>query len=273
VAELDDRTRREFVEPAGPAFERLVEIMAELRAPGGCPWDREQTHATLARHLLEETYEVLEAIDDPDPAALREELGDLVIQIVFHSNIAFEEGSFTIADVLDELREKLIRRHPHVFGDVEASTPDAVKANWERIKRDEKPRGVYEGIPKALPALARATKLARRAATVGFEPWPDIASVLAGLEEELGELRVETEHADPDLQRVEVEVGDVLFAVAALADRLGVEPESALRRMLERSEARMAGVERRARDVGRDLGSLSDDEWRQYWEQAKKENP
>jgi MazG family protein len=273
VPNLDDETRRRFVEPSGPAFERLVEIMAELRAPGGCPWDREQTHETLARHLVEETYEVLEAIDAGDLDALREELGDLVIQIVFHSNIAFEEGAFTIADVMDDLRTKLIRRHPHVFGDVEVTDASDVKRNWERIKQDEKQRSVYEGIPKALPALARAAKMQRRAATAGFEPWPDAEAVLEGLAEEVGELRAEIGRASPDADRLEAELGDVLFAAAALGHHIGADPESALRRMLERAEARMSVVERLARERGRDVGSLSPSEWGQYWEQAKKETP
>jgi len=270
---LDDETRERFVEPSGPAFQRLVEVMAQLRAPGGCPWDREQTHETLARHLVEETYEVLEAIDAGDLDALREELGDLVIQIVFHSSIAFEEGAFTIADVMDDLRAKLIRRHPHVFGDVRVEDADEVKRNWERIKRDEKPRGVYEGIPKALPSLARAAKMQRRAATVGFNPWPDADAVLQGLAEEIGELRAEIAQSAPDADRVEAELGDVLFAAAALGHHAGVDPESALRRMLERAEARMGAVERLAAQRGRDLGSLSPQEWGEYWEQAKKESP
>jgi MazG family protein len=273
VSNLDDGTRERFVEPSGPAFQHLVEVMAQLRAPGGCPWDREQTHETLARHLVEETYEVLDAIDAGDLQGLREELGDLVIQIVFHSNIAFEEGAFTIADVMDDLRAKLIRRHPHVFGDVEVAGTEDVKKNWERIKQDEKQRRVYEGIPKALPALARAAKMQRRAATVGFEPWPDTGAVLAGLAEELDELRAEIAQPDPDPERVADELGDVLFAAAALGQHLGVEPESALRRMLERADARMAVVERLAGADGRDLGSLSRGEWGQYWEQAKQEAP
>jgi len=214
---------------------------------------------------------VLEAIDAGDLQALREELGDLVIQIVFHSNIAFEEGAFTIADVVDDLRAKLIRRHPHVFGDVEVEGADEVKRNWERIKQDEKQRRTYEGVPKALPALARAAKMQRRAANAGFEPWPDTDAVLAGLAEELDELRAEIARTAPDPERVEAEFGAVLFAAAALGQHLGADPESALRRMLERAEARMAVVERLAADQGRDLGSLSPREWGEYWDQAKKE--
>jgi tetrapyrrole methylase family protein/MazG family protein len=269
---VDDDTRERFVEPSGPAFRHLVEVMAQLRAPGGCPWDAEQTHATLARHLLEESYEVLDAIDAGDLDALREELGDLVIQIVFHSNIAFEEGAFTIADVLDDLRAKLIRRHPHVFGDVEVSGPEDVKRNWERIKKDERPRAVYEGIPKALPALARAAKMQRRAADVGFPPaWTTEADVLEHLGEEIAELRRELAAGDPD--RIEAELGDVLFVVSALATRAGVDAEQALRRMLDRAAARMSLVEDAAAAGGTTVESLSPQEWRRYWDEAKKEHP
>jgi tetrapyrrole methylase family protein/MazG family protein len=269
---LDEELRRRFVDPSGEAFQRLVAVMARLRAPDGCPWDAEQTHATLARHLVEETYEVLEAIDSGDLDALREELGDLVIQIVFHSNIAFEEGAFTIADVLDELRSKLIRRHPHVFGDVEVSGAEEVKANWERIKRTEKPRKIYEGIPKALPALARAAKMQRRTADAGLD-WLDTEEVFAGLAEEIDELRAELARPARDPDRIEAELGDVLFVAAALGNKLGVDPEGALRKMLERSEARVRTVERIAAELGRDVESLSPEDWRQYWDQAKKENP
>jgi tetrapyrrole methylase family protein/MazG family protein len=269
VSNLDDETRRRFVEPSGAAFQRLVEVMAQLRAPGGCPWDAEQTHETLARHLVEETYEVLEAIDAGDLAALREELGDLVIQIVFHSNIAFEEGAFTIADVLDDLRAKLIRRHPHVFGDVEVSSADEVKTNWERIKRTEKQRGPMDGIPRALPALARAAKVHDRAVQAGFR-WDGIEGFIDKLDEELGELKVELASEDHDRDRVEDELGDVLFMVVSLAQHLGVEAESALRKMLDRFEGRFRFMERLAADDGRALESLSPEQWGQYWERAKE---
>lgn len=264
--------QEKFVEPSGEAFRRLVEVMARLRTD--CPWDREQTHLSLARHLLEETYETLEAIDAGDLEALREELGDLVIQVVFHSNIAFEEGAFTIADVLDQLREKLIRRHPHVFGDVEVSGADEVKANWEQIKRSEKSAKTYEGIPKALPALARAAKLERRTAKLGLAPaWSEERGVLDHLSEELDELRQEIEKPERDSERIEAELGDVLFVLAGLANRLGVDPEDALRRMLMRSEARIRTVEEMASAEGKTPESLSDSERRRYWEQAKKESP
>jgi len=267
---VDNETLRRFVEPSGVAFERLVSVMARLRVE--CPWDREQTHGTLARHLLEEAYEVLDAIDAGDLDSLREELGDLVIQIVFHSNIAFEEGAFTIGDVLDDLRAKLVRRHPHVFGDVEVSGADEVKANWERIKRTEKATALYEGIPRALPALARAAQMQRRTADAGFD-WPDEEAAMAALVEEIGELRAELAKRSRDVDRLEAELGDVLFVAAAVGNRLGIDPESALRRMLARSEARVRTVERLAAADGRDVRSLSPGEWRQYWERANKENP
>ncbi|MGH2760170.1 MAG: nucleoside triphosphate pyrophosphohydrolase [Actinomycetota bacterium] len=260
-----------FVEPSGEAFRRLVEVMARLRTD--CPWDREQTHLTLARHLLEETYETLEAIDTGDLDALREELGDLVIQVVFHSNIAFEEGAFTIADVLDELRNKLVRRHPHVFGDVEVTGAEEVKANWEQIKRREKPTKIYEGIPKSLPALARAAKLERRTAELGLAPgWSEERGVLDHLSEELDELRVELARPERDGGRVEAELGDVLFVLVGLANRLRIDPEDALRRMLGRSEARIKTVEDMASSEGKTLESLSEDDRRRYWEQAKREH-
>jgi MazG family protein len=268
--ELPREIAEGFVEPSGEAFKRLVEIMAKLRAPDGCPWDREQTHETLARHLLEETYETLEAIANEDLASLREELGDLVLQVIFHSEIAFEEGAFGVADVLDDLRNKLVRRHPHVFGDTKADTADEVYANWERNKRAEKGTGVLDGIPKAMPALARAAKIHRRALQVGFR-WDGVDGFLAKLDEELGELRAEITNADRDAQRIEDEVGDVLFMVASLAQHLDVEPETALRGMLDRFSSRFAVMERLASDNARELESLSGDEWAQYWEQAKKE--
>lgn len=272
---LDPAVEREFVEPAGDAFRDLVRVMAKLRGPDGCPWDAKQTHHSLARHLLEETHEVLEAIDDGDLASLREELGDLVLQVVFHSEIAYEEGAFTVADVLDELRAKLISRHPHVFGDLQVSGADEVLSNWEKMKRDTKRdtgrQGVMDGIPKTLPALARAAKVFRRGRQVGFRRDEDVADTLAKLDEEIAELRDELEGPEPDTSRVEAELGDVLFIVAALGGYHGIDPEDALRRMLARAEGRFATVERLAGD--RDLESLSPEEWRGYWDRAKKEFP
>jgi MazG family protein len=267
--ELPPEIERDFVDPSGDAFEKLVRVMARLRID--CPWDREQTHQTLAHHLLEETYETLETIDANDLDALRDELGDLVLQVVFHSNIAFEEGAFTVADVLNGLREKLIRRHPHVFGDVEVSDAAEVKSNWERIKRQERGAKTYDGIPKALPALVRAAKLQRRANDIGFVSWATEDEVFDQIAEEIAELREELRPEDRDQQRIEAELGDILFAVVFLANRLNVDPEDALRKMLGRSEARMQIVENLAARDGKELESLSPEEWGRYWEQAKKE--
>lgn len=261
-----------FVAPSGEAFRRLVAVMAKLRAPDGCPWDQQQTHETLARHLLEETYETLEAIEAGDAAALREELGDLVLQVVFHSEIAFEDGEFGVADVLDDLRRKLVKRHPHVFGDVTVSGADEVHRNWERIKRDEKGSGVLDGIPKAMPALARAAKVYRRAVGVGFE-WETDRDVFAMLEGELAELREEVTAPEPELERVSDEIGDVLFGAVCVAQRFGIEPETSLRTMLDRFTSRFEAMEAMASDDDRELESLSLSEWQRYWERAKKDHP
>jgi len=267
---LDHKTEAEFVEPSADAFRDLVRVMAKLRAPDGCPWDAKQTHDSLARHLLEETYEVLEAIDHNDLAGLREELGDLVLQVVFHSEIAYEEGAFTVADVLDDLRAKLVKRHPHVFGDTEVGGAEEVLSNWERIKREEKGTGVMDGIPKAFPALARAAKVHRRALGVGFR-WQGIEGFLDKLDEELAELRGELEAPTRDVERVESELGDVLFMIASLAQHLDVEPETALRKMLERFEGRFRRMEAMASQARRTLESLSPEEWQRYWEEAKSQ--
>jgi tetrapyrrole methylase family protein / MazG family protein len=266
--ELAPEVERGFVEPSGEAFRRLVEVMARLRAPDGCPWDREQTHTSLQRHLLEETYEVLEAIDAGDGKALREELGDLVLQVVFHSEIAFEEGGFSVAEVLDDLRDKLVRRHPHVFGAVELEDAEEVHANWERMKRAEKGTGALAGIPRALPALARAAKVHRRALQVGFR-WDGTEGFVAKLEEELEELEAELEHRERDPDRITDEVGDLLFMLASLAQHLDVDPETALRRMLDRFTARFEAMESMAAGEGRELESLSPEQWARYWERAK----
>jgi tetrapyrrole methylase family protein / MazG family protein len=270
--DLSPEVAERVVAPSAEAFRRVVEVMAQLREPGGCPWDAEQTHASLARHLLEETYETLEAIDSGDLESLRDELGDLVLQVVFHSKIASEEGAFTVSDVLDALREKLIRRHPHVFGDVEVSDADQVVKNWEHIKRSESEgkRGVLSGIPRELPALARAAKVYRRAVGVGFS-FESLDEVLSDLEDEIAELKAETTKPTPDPERVAAELGDVMFSAVCVGQRFGIEAESSLRTMLERFTARFFSMEAQASQDGKDLESLSADEWRRYWEQAKRE--
>jgi tetrapyrrole methylase family protein/MazG family protein len=215
--------------PLGSHFPELVRVMAELRAPGGCPWDAEQTHRSLARHLLEEAHEALAAIDSDDLDSLMDELGDLLLQVVFHSEIAQEEGAFDVDDVTDALIAKLVRRHPHVFGEVEVSGADEVLANWEKLKASEGERAhLEEGIPETLPALARAAKVQRRAEAEGRAPFdPSEAAEIA--QAWLEEIR-DASKADP----VEEAVGDLLFAIVTLARSSGVDAESALRRKTSR---------------------------------------
>jgi tetrapyrrole methylase family protein / MazG family protein len=232
----------------------LVRVMARLRGPGGCPWDREQTHQSLARHLLEEAHETLEAIDQGQPDRLRDELGDLLLQVVFHAEMARQEGTFDIDDVAQTITAKLIRRHPHVFGDVQVDSASEVLVNWERIKAEEKgEHPIDEEIPSTLPALARASKVQRRAAGSGFD-WRTKEAALAKVHEELDEL----ERAEPD--QAEDELGDVLFAIAALGRRMNVDPETALRKATGRFSERFERMKGRAEEEGVRLDSLSDDE-------------
>jgi MazG family protein len=242
----------------------LVRVMARLRGPGGCPWDREQTHASLARHLLEETHETLDAIDAGDGDRLREELGDVLLQVVFHAQMAADDGAWDVDDVAQGIVEKLIRRHPHVFGDVEVAGADEVLVNWERIKADEKgEKPLEDDIPETLPALARASKVQRRAAGWGFE-WRSVDSALEALKEEVGELETHT-----DADNAEQEIGDVLFATVSVARRLGVDPESALRRTVrgfaERYERFNAMIEER----GLTLDDVPEDEVRALFREAR----
>lgn len=233
----------------------LVRVMARLRGPGGCPWDHEQTHRTLARHLLEETHEVLDAIDAGDPDRLRDELGDVLLQVVFHAQIAAEEGTFDVDDVAEAIVEKLIRRHPHVFGEVHVSGADEVLVNWEQIKAEETgEHPVEDDIPPTLPALARASKVQRRAAGWGFD-WRSTDGAMAKLREEVEELA-----AAGTPEEAEEELGDVLFAAAAVARRLGVDPESALRRTTTKFAGRYERLLARARREGVDLAELGEDE-------------
>lgn len=268
MTELDGLPARFSSEPvpSGQNADRvldLLKVMAHLRAPGGCPWDAEQTHRSLAKHLLEEAHEVLEAIDSDDPERLRDELGDLLLQVVFHAEIAREFGHFDMDDIARGTVEKLIRRHPHVFGDVEVASAGEVLVNWERIKEDEKgPRGIDQDIPATLPALARASKVQRRAAGWGFE-WRTKEAAIDKLREEVEELA----EASPD--EAEDELGDVLFAAAAVARRLGVDPESALRRTTNRFALRYESMLARAKDEGVDLESLSEEQLLDYFRSSR----
>lgn len=260
-----------YVPPLGPntAFEDFQELIAHLRAPEGCPWDREQTHQTLRPNLLEEAYETLAALDADDPAALREELGDLLLQIVLHAQIAAEYGEFTMSDVLLGIHTKLVRRHPHVFGDADIQDAEKVIQNWERLKEQERKangegaKGLLDGIPAAMPALAVADAYQKRAARVGFE-WPEIKGVWDKLAEELAELKA----AQTPEDQAE-ELGDVLFVVANLARWLGAEPETALRQTNAKFYQRFTAIEAEAGRQGRALSDMTLEEMDAVWEKAK----
>jgi len=250
-------------------FDRLVEIMARLRGPGGCPWDAQQTHESLRPYLLEEAYEVLEAVDDADLGRLSGELGDLLLQIVFHAQLAGERGDFDITDVCRKISNKLEYRHPHVFGTVEVSGPEEVVTNWERLKRQEEEHqereSALDGVPRDLPALQQADKLQKRAAKVGFD-WQTIQGPWHKVEEELREVQ---EAEDPS--EAAHEIGDLLFAICNVARFLKVDSESALRAANQRFGTRFRSVERQAEAQGRKLADMTLDEMDVLWERAKAE--
>jgi tetrapyrrole methylase family protein/MazG family protein len=261
----------------GKLFEDLVALQARLRAPGGCPWDREQTHHTLKTYLVEETYEVLDALELGDPQELTEELGDLLLQILFHADIAREAGRFDIADVISGIHEKLVYRHPHVFGKVKAHTPEQVLKNWAQLKAQEKKASslvkqlipsALEGIPRSLPALVEAYQLTRRAAQVGFD-WETTEGIFAKLHEEASELRVALSQPDQS-RRIEEEVGDLLFVAVNLSRFLGFDPEVALKHSNLKFKSRFQNMETDATSSGRRLAQLSKAELEVLWEAAKK---
>ena len=248
--------------------------MARLRAPGGCPWDRDQTFDTIKPFLLEESYEVMDAIDRRDWEGLREELGDLLLQAVFFAQMASEDRTFTIADSIDAINDKLIRRHPHIFGDDHARTPDDVKRIWDKVKSEEKSkRGEAQGalldaVPRALPALVEAHQISQKAAKVGFD-WPSIDGVLEKLHEELNELE-EARHGSSHTE-IEAELGDVLFAAANLARFLNVDSEQALRKSSAKFRRRFAHVEKTLRDRGTPLPDASLEQMESLWQEAKSQ--
>ncbi len=259
-----------------PTFSTLVGIMARLRAPDGCPWDREQTHATLKKYFIEETYEVIEAIDAGDMDLLCEELGDALLQVVFHAQLAREEGIFTVDDVTGRIVEKLVRRHPHVFGTVEVSGSDEVLRNWEQIKRAEKTEqdanwraSALDGVPKGLPALMQAMEISKRAVKVGFE-WDALADVLAKVDEEVAELKAELAAPTPNRDAVFAELGDLLFTIVQIARWQQIDPEDALRTMLARFSDRFRYMERRAQEQGRALPGMTLAEMDALWDEAKQ---
>ena len=281
---------------AGEWFAKLVALQARLRSPQGCPWDREQTHASLRKYLIEEAYEVLDAMDASDPRKFANELGDLLLQVVFHANIAESEGRFGISDVIEAVYTKMIRRHPHVFGNVVADTPGAVLKNWERIKAaeraaekggksgagsDTKPESLLADVPRSLPGVLEAYQLTRRASRIGFD-WENLEGVLEKLDEERRELlatlpgtRATAEHADARSNaarlspEVEEEVGDLLFAGVNAARFVGVDPEIALKKANRKFKRRFEWMESAAAREGRTLAELPRERMEDMWNEAK----
>ena len=252
----------------GTSFESFAEIVAHLRAPNGCPWDREQTHETLRKHLLEESYEAISAIDSGDFVDMREEFGDLLLQVVLQSQIANEEGQFNVNQVIQGIHSKIVRRHPHVFGDLELDGVQGVLANWEKLKEKERgekkeEKGLLDGVPKILPALSQAQEYQDRAGRVGFD-WADIEGVLDKVKEEIEEIK----NAETDFELAS-EIGDLLFAIVNVARWKHVDAESALRGTNTKFKKRFGYVEQGARKQGRELSTLSLEEMEALWQEAK----
>jgi nucleoside triphosphate diphosphatase len=263
----------------GKLFEDLVAIQARLRAPGGCPWDREQTHSTLRTYLIEEAYEVLDAIENGNSQDLAEELGDLLLQVLFHADLGRETGAFDISNVIIGIHDKMVRRHPHVFGDVKADTAGEVLKNWAQLKAKEKmaasPKVVtlaksapstLDGVPRNIPALLEAYQMTRRAAQVGFD-WEHVEGIFEKLEEEAVELRAAL--AASDRRAVEEEVGDILFSVVNLARFLGLDPEVTLKHSNLKFKERFQEMEREASGLGQRLSQLSKEKLELLWLAAK----
>jgi tetrapyrrole methylase family protein/MazG family protein len=255
----------------GVLFERILDIMRSLRGPGGCPWDREQTPASLRPFLIEEAYEVLEALESGRPDAVREELGDLLFQVVFHAQLAAERGDFSIADVLASLAEKMVSRHPHVFGDARVATAHQALTQWEAIKQREaqdrgRQRSILDGVPRALPALLRAQRIQSKAARVNFD-WPDARAAWAKVGEEVHEAAAALDTGDR--RRLEEELGDVLFSLVNVARLSAFDAEDALHRAVEKFRRRFILMENDLIARGKSVTSVSSDELEQSWEAAK----
>ena len=275
-----------MTESAGQRFDRLVQVMRTLRSPEGCPWDREQTLSSLRPYVLEETYELLDALDRGDLAALGEELGDFLYEAVFLAQIAEEDGHFTIGDAIQAIVDKLIRRHPHVFTAAgvplaearESITSSEVVEKWEDLKARERKasaqpeKTILSGVPKTLPALLRAYELSSRAAAVGFD-WEKATDVVDKIEEEVAELREAATKETVDHAHVEEEMGDLFFALANLARKMGIEPEAALRRANEKFQSRFTAMESRVRGQGKELRALGLAELEAEWQQVKIFHP
>jgi MazG family protein len=278
------RATRKAAEPArlsaGEWFEKLVALQARLRARNGCPWDLEQTHRSLRTYLVEETYEVLDALESGDDAKFANEMGDLLLQIVFHSQIAAEEGRFTVADVIREVHEKMVRRHPHVFGEKRAKDAAEVLKNWEQIKAQERrtegekdgsgavtaEKSLLDGVPRTLPATLEGLQLTKKAARVGFD-WDDAAGIFEKMREECAELRQALEKKET--AEVEEEIGDLFFAAVNLARFLKVDPEIALKNANAKFSRRFRAMERLAKESGRDFEKVPRGEMESLWDAAK----
>lgn len=251
------------------SFDELVTLMTRLRGPDGCPWDRKQTLASLKPFIVEEAYEVVEAIDRDQRPALAEELGDFLLQAVFVAEIAREEGSFDMDDVIATIYDKLVRRHPHVFGDVEAKDAEQVLVNWEKLKNEERKaenKSVLSGVPRSLPALLKASRLTEKAARVGFD-WRRAEDVFAKIDEELAELREALDENDP--QKIHDEIGDLLFSIANIARKLDVNAEEALQSSNQKFMRRFEAMERTVRAEGRNLDQLTLEQMDTLWDEAK----
>ena len=274
---------------AGEWFEKLVALQSRLRAPGGCPWDREQTHDSLRRFLIEETYEVLDALESGDSREFASELGDLLLQVVFHSILAEEAGRFTIADAIEAIHTKMVRRHPHVFGDVKAATSAEVLKNWEQLKAEERAGGkrskqeesgsILVGISRSQPAVLEAEQLTRRAAKIGFD-WDDVQGIFEKMDEEKREIlsAMKSSHRGSDeasacldttRERIEEEAGDLLFAVVNVARFLDVDPEIALKSANRKFRERIASMEAAAQRQGRQLADLPREQMEKLWDESK----
>lgn len=260
---------------AGEQFAAFVDTIAALRAPDGCPWDREQTHESIAHNMIEEAYEAVDAIEQHDPAHLREELGDVLLQVVLQSQIAADAGEFTVADVCNDVNQKMIRRHPHIFGDAQAASADEVLTLWDSVKMAEKnaaderasqPTGLLDGVPVSFPALMQAHKISRKAVAAGFE-WESVEDVWAKVEEEIAEFKEACKNGTA--QEKELEFGDVLFSLVNVARKVGVDAETALRASCRKFRERWAFMEGAAWGQGLRVEDLSMEELQQLWDQAK----
>ena len=255
----------------GAQFERLLEIMRRLREPGGCPWDREQTRVSLKPFLIEEAYEVIEAIESADMSELQEELGDLLFQVVFHAQLASERGEFDMAALLSRLVDKMVSRHPHVFGDASVQTPSEALAQWETIKQREahqagRKRSVIDGVPRSLPSLLRAQRMTSKAARVNFD-WPDARAAWSKVEEECREAAAALDADDRD--RLQDELGDVLFSIVNVARLASIDAEEALQGAIEKFRRRFTGMEDVLSAQGKTVGSVSQAELERSWEAVK----